>query len=231
MPEATAQRREFVRFAFYKVDPGWRRLDEGAREKGRAEVEGLIGRYAEGMMIRPYSTVGMRADSDLCFWTASHELSSIQDFARDFDATALGKLSLNTNSFLAMTKRSIYLDQHTHPGQERLHIKPSTAKYVFVYPFVKTRQWYLLPREDRQRVMDEHIGIGHKYPSVKINTAYSFGLDDQDFVVAFETNEPADFVDLVMDLRETESSLFTVRDTPIFTCVSKPPADVLADLG
>jgi chlorite dismutase len=173
----------------------------------------------------------MRADSDLCFWTASHELTSIQDFARDYAATELGQLAENTHSFLSMTKRSIYLDQHVHPGQERLHIKPSKAKYVFVYPFVKTRPWYLLPKEERQRVMDEHIAIGHKYPSVKINTTYSFGLDDQDFVVAFETNEPADFVDLVMDLRETASSLFTVRDTPIFTCVSKPLAEVLSDLG
>ena len=231
MPEATVQRREFVRFAFYKVDPAWRRLDGGARTEARAEVESVVSHYAEGMMIRPYSTVGMRADSDLCFWTASHELTSLQDFARDFDGTELGKLSSNTHSFLSMTKRSIYLDEHVHPGQERLHIKPSKAKYVFVYPFVKTRQWYLLPEEERQRVMDEHIGIGHKYPSVKINTTYSFGLDDQDFVVAFETSEPADFVDLVMDLRETESSLFTVRDTPIFTCVRKTLADVLADLG
>jgi chlorite dismutase len=203
----------------------------GARTEAVAEVESLVSRYAEGMMVRPYSTVGMRADSDLCFWTASHELTSLQDFARDFDATELGKLSHNTHSFLSMTKRSIYLDQHVHPGQERLHIKPSNAKYVFVYPFVKTRPWYLLPKEERQRVMDEHIAIGHKYPSVKINTTYSFGLDDQDFVVAFETSEPSDFVDLVMDLRETQSSLFTVRDTPIFTCVSKPLNGVLADLG
>jgi chlorite dismutase len=231
MPETTPQRREFVRFAFYKVDPAWRRLDADARAEAIADVESVVGRYAEGMMIRPYSTVGMRADSDLCFWTASHELTSIQDFARDYAATELGRLAENTHSFLSMTKRSIYLDQHVHPGQERLHIKPSKAKYVFVYPFVKTRPWYLLPKEERQRVMDEHIAIGHKYPSVKINTTYSFGLDDQDFVVAFETNEPADFVDLVMDLRETASSLFTVRDTPIFTCVSKPLAEVLSDLG
>jgi chlorite dismutase len=231
MPETAPPRREFVRFAFYKVDPAWRRLDPGVRAEASGEVESLVSRYAEGMMIRPYSTVGMRADSDLCFWTASHELTSLQDFARDFDGTELGKLSGNSHSFLSMTKRSIYLDQHVHPGQERLHIKPSKAKYVFVYPFVKTRQWYLLAKEERQRVMDEHIAMGHKYPSVKINTTYSFGLDDQDFVVAFETDEPADFVDLVMDLRETESSLFTVRDTPIFTCVSKPLAEVLADLG
>jgi chlorite dismutase len=66
---------------------------------------------------------------------------------------------------------------------------------------------------------------------VKINTTYSFGLDDQDFVVAFETNEPSDFLDLVMDLRETEGSAYTVRDTPIFTCVSKPLPELIADLG
>jgi chlorite dismutase len=231
MADPSPQRREYVRFAFYKTGSEWRRLDADARREGAAEVENVVNRYAEGMMVRPYSTVGMRADTDLCFWTASHELASIQDFARDFGATRLGTLSDNTHSFLAMTKRSIYLETHSHPGQERLHIKPSKAKYVFVYPFVKTRPWYRLPKQERQRIMDEHIGIGHKYPSVKINTTYSFGLDDQDFVVAFETNEPSDFLDLVMDLRDTEGSLYTVRDTPIFTCVSKPLSEVIADLG
>jgi chlorite dismutase len=231
MPEAAPQRREYVRFAFYKVGAGWRNLEAEARRDAGAEVENVVNRYAEGMMIRPYSTVGLRADTDICFWTASHELGSIQDFARDFESTALGRVSHNSHSFLSMTKRSIYLDDHRHPGQERLHIRPSKAKYVFVYPFVKTRQWYLLPKDERQRVMDEHIAVGHRYPGVKINTTYSFGLDDQDFVVAFETNEPSDFVDLVMDLRETEGSLYTVRDTPIFSCVSKPLPDVIADLG
>jgi len=231
MPEAAPQRREYVRFAFYKVGVEWLRLGAQARKDASAEVENVVNRYAEGMMIRPYSTVGLRADTDLCFWTASHELGSIQDFAGDFAATELGKLSQNTHSFLSMTKRSIYLDDHRHPGQERLHIRPSKAKYVFVYPFVKTRQWYLLPKEERQRVMDEHIAVGHRYPGVKINTTYSFGLDDQDFVVAFETDEPSDFLDLVMELRETEGSVYTVRDTPIFTCVGKPLSAVIADLG
>jgi chlorite dismutase len=228
---APAQRREYVRFAFYKLSPSWRRLAAEERAAAAGEVLNLIARYAEGMMVRTYSTVGTRADSDLLVWTASHELAGIQDLARDFGRTALGAHAENTHSFLAMTKRSIYLDNHLHPGQERLHLKPSRARYLFVYPFVKTRQWYLLPKAERQRIMDEHIAMGHRYPSVKINTTYSFGLDDQDFVVAFETNEPADFLDLVMELRETESSLFTVRDTPIFSCVSKAPEEVLADLS
>ena len=225
------QRREYVRFAFYKVDREWRGLAPGEREEAVSEVENLVNRYAEGMMIRPFSTVGTRADTDLLLWTASHELASVQELQRDFAGTRLGRMSETAHSFLAMTKRSIYLDNHQHPGQERLHVKPSKARYLFVYPFVKTREWYLLAKPERQRVMDEHIAIGHKYPGVKINTTYSFGLDDQDFVVAFETNEPADFLDLVMDLRETEGSLFTVRDTPIFTCVAKPIRDALADLG
>ena len=231
MSNEARARREYVRFAFYKVDREWRRLSAEEREESIAEVENLVNRYAEGMMIRPFSTVGTRADTDLMLWTASHELASVQELQRDLGRTRLGLLSETSHSFLAMTKRSIYLDDHGHPGQERLHIKPSKAKYLFVYPFVKTREWYLLPKDERQRVMDEHIAIGHKYPGVKINTTYSFGLDDQDFVVAFETNEPADFLDLVMDLRETESSRFTVRDTPIFSCVAKPIREVLADLG
>src|SRR3981081_4670096 len=98
MPEASPRQREYVRFAFYKVAAGWRALEPDARVAGAAEGENVVSRYAEGMMIRPYSTVGMRADTDLCFWTASHELGSLQDFARDFDATELGKLSSNTHS-------------------------------------------------------------------------------------------------------------------------------------
>jgi chlorite dismutase len=95
---------------------------------------------------------------------------------------------------------------------------------------VKTRDWYLLPLEERQRIMDEHIRGGNKYPSVKLNTTYSFGLDDQDFVVAFETEEPKDFLDLVMELRETQSSKYTQRHTPIFTCVQTPMENVLDQL-
>jgi chlorite dismutase len=96
---------------------------------------------------------------------------------------------------------------------------------------VKTRQWYLLSKEERQKMMDVHIAVGHKYPSVKLNTTYSFGLDDQEFVVAFETESADDFLDLVMALRETQSSLFTLRDTPIYTCVRQDLPAILDSLA
>ena len=83
----------------------------------------------------------------------------------------------------------------------------------------------------RKRLMDEHIRIGLMYPRVKLNTTYSFGIDDQEFVVAFETNFPEDFLDLVQQLRETEISMYTLEDTPIFSCVRVPPAEMLDRLG
>jgi chlorite dismutase len=96
---------------------------------------------------------------------------------------------------------------------------------------VKLRPWYRLAFDERQRIMDEHIATGHKYPSVRINTTYSFGLDDQEFVVAFESNKPEDFLDLVQDLRASESSAYTEREIPIFTCVRRPIGEVLDLLG
>ena len=80
-------------------------------------------------------------------------------------------------------------------------------------------------------MMTEHIRLGHKYPSVKINTTYSFGLDDPEFVVAFESDRPADFLDLVMELRESGASSYTLKDTPIFTCVWMTPGEALDAIG
>ncbi len=85
--------------------------------------------------------------------------------------------------------------------------------------------------EERKRLMDEHIRVGLMYPRVKLNTTYSFGLDDQELVVAFETNFPEDFLDLVQQLRETEASLYTLKDFPIFSCVRVPAEEMLNRLG
>ena len=147
--------------------------------------------------------------------------------------TGLGNYLTVPYSYLAMTKRSMYIDKHLHEGQEgsRTRIVPGRSKYLFVYPMVKQRRWYKLPVEERQKVMDDHITTGHKYPSVKINTTYSFGLDDQEFVVAFESNKPEDFLDLVQELRSSESSVYTERETPIFTCIRRSPVEMLELLG
>ena len=230
---ASAVNRQSVNFAFYKVDPTWRRLPKEEREASKKEFGAAVEEWRQRMLVIPYSTVGLRPETDFMLWRIADSLDLLQEMSRQLNRTALGAYLTTPYSFVAMTKRSIYVDKHIHPGQEgrRAAIVPGEYRYLFVYPFVKTRDWFLLPIEQRQEMMDVHIKVGHQFPSVKLNTTYSFGLDDQEFVVAFESDKPADFVDLVMALRETEGSRFTLRDTPIITCIRKPIHETLDDLG
>jgi chlorite dismutase len=227
------QRRQFVNFLFLKVDPAWRRLPESDRTQGKQEFMRAVEDYTGKVMVIPYSTVGIRGDCDLMLWRISYELELFQEMSSKLMASGLGKYLNVPYSYLSMTKRSIYVDHHTHEGQEskRLTIVPGKGKYIFVYPFLKTRDWFLLTKAARQGMMDEHIEVGHRFPSVKLNTTYSFGLDDQEWVVAFETDKPEDFLDLVMALRETEGSRYTLRDTPIFTCINRSLKEALDTLG
>ena len=122
------------------------------------------------------------------------------------------------HSYLAMTKESVYSDE-----PQPLEPRPgSDARYLIVYPMWKKREWYLLPAEERMRIMRGHIETGRRYTGIEINTAYSYGLDDQEFVVSFNADEPGEFLDLVQELRGTESSSYTESETPIFTCISRP---------
>ena len=225
-------KRQYVNYFFFKVQPDWRRLPAEEREQGKAEFEGVIKDWKTRCLIIPFSTVGTRADTDFFLWRISERLEDFQEMTTQLLQTGLGRWCVTPYSYLGMTKRSMYVDHHEHPGSEgrRGRVVPGEKKYIFVYPFWKTAAWYQLPKEDRQRMMNVHIESGHRYPGIKINTIYSFGLDDPEFVVAFEGDVPADFIDLVMEMREHEVRTYTERDTPIFTCVQMPMAQVLDQL-
>ncbi len=228
MPE-----RFFVSYTFYKAAPEWRRLPCELRAEHRREMVKRLDQIDPAVVIRSYTTMGMRGDVDFMLWKVSPTLEGLREAATALASTQLGAYLTTPYNFLAMTRKSIYVDKHTHAGQEgrRTTVNPAGSKYFFLYPFVKTHAWYQLPFAERQRMMDEHIRVGHEFPTVKINTTYSFGLDDQDFVVGFESNEPGDFLDLVMKLREAEQRPYTERDTPIFTCIAMPFDEVLEALG
>src|SRR5687768_10058421 len=224
--------RQFVNFAFFKIDRAMRHLPDQEKWRARSEFLKLFQSPWEKMMCLTYSTVGLKADCDFLLWRIGASTDSFQEQQATINKSTIGGFLSMPHSFLSMTKRSMYIDKLDpfHTAESRTHIIPGKRKYLFVYPFVKTRDWYLLPLEERQAIMDVHIKAGNEFPSVKLNTTYSFGLDDQDFVVAFETESPADFLDLVMKLRETQSSKYTQRDTPILTCVQMPMDKVLEQL-
>lgn len=210
--------RKVMRYAFYKVDPAWRRLPDEERNLHKKELSDVVA--GADIEVHPYSTVGLRADSELAFWEIAAGPEGIQDFQSALNGTALGKYLNPTYSYLCMTRKSQYLKGHKHEGQEfNMPAGPKGSPYLFVYPLDKQRRWYSLAFEERRKIMGEHFKIGHKYPNVAIHTGYSFGLDDQEFVVAFEGSSLGEFLDLVEELRGSQSSAYTTRDVPIFTCV------------
>src|SRR5689334_5044396 len=174
--------RQFVNFVFFKVDPAWRRLPADVRERGKAQFCKVASDWGHSgkMNVLPYTTVGMRPDVDFMLWRICYNLEELQEMQTALLNTELGQYLTTPHSFLAMTKRSTYIIEHQHEGQadSRGTLKPGQYKYLFVYPFVKTREWYLLRMPARQGLMNDNIAVGHKYPSVKLNTTYSFGLDD-----------------------------------------------------
>jgi chlorite dismutase len=225
--------RQLVSYSFFKVDPAWRLRSAEQRCADKRGLVEAVEHFADDMLVRTYSTVGTRGDVDFLIWRATEDLTLLNQAGAAINQSSLAPFLRSPHHFLAMTRRSIYVTNHRHEGQEgtRTRIRPSDAPYLVVYPFVKTRAWYALAKDERQLLMDKHIEVGHKYPTVKINTTYSFGLDDQEFVVAFETDSLPDFLDLVMELRETAASLYTLRDTPTFTCLRQDLGDVLDQVG
>jgi chlorite dismutase len=226
-----SEQREYIRFAFYRFDASWRALDRDARRRALDELEAVLATPVAPWQ-QCYSLVGLRPDADFGIWLKTEEgTGPLQEFERRLRASAAGDHLELAHNFISMTKPSPYARRETDAAREKLRAYPDGSPYVFVYPMVKTRPWYALPPEERGRIMREHIAVGHKYPKIRINTSYSYGLDDQEFVVAFEGDDPGEFLDLVHDLRFTEASSYTLRDTPMFTCVLRSPADLVAEFA
>lgn len=234
-PSKPPVKRQIVCFSFYKVLPEWRRLPAEERAAHKAAFAAVLAKWNKPgeFLSLTYSTIGTRGDVDMCLWSIGYAVDELNRMRSELMATPLGGYLSTPHNFLAMTKRSQYqIDRPDESeGEGRGAIRPGGQKYIFIYPFWKTRPWYLLPLDERKRLMDEHIRIGLQYPRVKLNTTYSFGIGDQEFVVAFETNFPEDFLDLVQQLRETEISMYTLQDTPIFSCVRLSAEEMLNRLG
>ena len=227
--------RQFVKFSFFKLDRSFYRLSDEKQRDAKLAFLSTIRGFNRRMVLRSYSLVGLRPEVDFMLWQVAATPEPFQALAAEINRSPLAPYLTLPHAFLAITRRSMYdigeMVEGADEVEERITISPGEHDYLFVYPFVKTRPWYALPFAERQEMINEHIRIGRKYPQIKLNTTYSYGIDDQEFVVAFEGDNPSDFVDLVMELRESEASMYTLRDTPMFTCRNLPLPEVLDTLG
>jgi chlorite dismutase len=213
----------FVKYTFFKLDPEWRRLSDEQRRGSKNDFLTVLETY-DRITPRCYSLIGTRGDADFMLWIITESLDSIRMLHSELMNTELGKYLSTPYSYLAMLRPSEYFGKPSDP-------EPAGSKHLFVYPFTKKREWYSIPFEERRRIMKDHVQIGHKFSSVTIHTAYSFGIDDYEFILSFETDRPEDFLNLVMELRTSEASKYTAVETPIFTCTSVTPRQMLDLLG
>lgn len=217
----------FFNFSFFKIDPKWRWMADLAKEESAKEVENILNN--SGIMYRSYSNLGLRDDADFLLWFVAKSVDEIQSAIEKLYKTVFGKYIIPSMTYLSCTRSSIYVKE---PNREHGFITgKEPKKHVIVYPFTKTREWYLLPKDKRQLIMDEHIEVSKKYPQVILNTTYSFGIHDEDFMLAFEVDEIRDFQDLIMDLRETEVSSYVKNDIPMIVCVKKDILPLITSLG
>ena len=219
---------QYVAYTFYRVDPAWRRLmPPDARQAQKEEFAEVVDSFGERFEhLRAYTTAGVRPDTEYFLWKITDRYDDLEELGAALNGTALAGWLETPYSYLATTKAS----QYTSARKAR-KITPHGLPYLVVYPFVKVRPWYALPEAERQRAMEEHIRIGREeFPGIKNHTTYSFGIDDQEFMTAFECDEPADFMHLMLTLRDSEASRYTERDTPIFVGRHVPIREALAAL-
>ena len=226
------QRRQYLNYAFYRLDPVFRRLPADERRAAGKEFLDLVRTWeaSDDLILRTYSLVGLRADVRLHALAHRVRPDCFQEMQAEIRRSRLGAYLTQPYNFLSLQKRSQYVNRSKGAG-EGLELLPGQGKYLFVYPFVKTRAWYSLSPHARQGMMDEHIAASAPFKGVRLNTSYSYGIDDQEFVVAFDSDYPQEFVDLVGRLRYTEASLYTLRDTPMFTCAKAAIDAILAQLA
>jgi chlorite dismutase len=218
---------QYVAYTLYRVDPAWKRLPVEERAAGKEALAEVVAAWQERMEVRTYSLVGVRPEVDFMFWKLTERYDDLRELAVDVNTTPLAGYLTTPYSYLAATKPSQYFEDKSKRPRR---VVPRGAPYLVVYPFVKKREWYALPLDDRRRAMTEHAAVGSRFVTITNHTTYSFGIDDQEFMTAFECESPADFLQLMMTLRETEASRYTERDTPIFVGTAQELREILDSL-
>lgn len=173
-----------------------------------------------------YSLSGFRADADMLLWLIGPTADVLQDAFVAFRHTELGRALSATWTNIGVHRDAEFNKAHVPAF---LQGEPP-RRYVCVYPFVRSYEWYLLPPQERAELLREHGMMARDYADVRANTVSGFALGDYEWLLAFEADELVRIVDLMRHLRGARARLHTREEIPFFTGVRKPLADVVADL-
>lgn len=213
----------FHSYIFFDVEPSIRSVAPKTLARAKKQFANHIARTKDVRM-QAYATLGFKAGNRFALNLNAASPEAIQSLVRDLLHTYLGKHLRITYTLFGMTRSSQY-NPNRPPKEADWNLK---HRYLVVYPFTKTVEWHLKPYEDRKKIMWDHVQVGKKH-SEKISQRllYSYGIDDHEFIVSYQMDDLEPFVQLVMEMRETESRRYTKNDLPIFTCIHMPLSEAL----
>ena len=228
VPEAAAMERQFVNFMFFRINPEWRKLDAETKIYSKASFRSVFNNYRDDFLLFCYSLIGFDSKADMMFWRIGTSLDRVQDMTAQLYRTNLGSYLETPDNYLSVTKRMMFTGE---PSDGRFKVQAGTAKYHFVYPCSKHRDWHEMSDADRDVMIEENFMVGKKFPNIKIHLTHAFGFNDHDYLISFETDEPKDFLALAEELRQTPASSYTLRGMPIYTCRQRMLMECLNALG
>lgn len=220
-----------VVFAYYPVFRGTGELRDrphGDLEQMAHEAELVLKEWSDRVAVRgTYSTVGFRPDAELMMWWVAHSAEDVQDLLVALRRTSLGRRLELTHAFMGIVRPAEF-----SPDHRPAFVKGEPPKaFACVYPYVRTSEWYLLPPQERGRLLREHGEIGREFPDVLANTTSAFGLSDWEWILAFESDDLGRIVDCLRRLREAKARAYTKEEFPFVTGLRKEFVQAVLDLG
>jgi hydrogen peroxide-dependent heme synthase len=212
-------------YAVFRVRDG---LPDGERDAMGGELAELLAQLADkGVVTRGlYDVAGFRADADLMIWWVAPTSDDLQEAWSRFRQSRLGRACTPVWSAMALHRPAEFNKSHVPAylaGED-------PKRYVCVYPFNRSYEWYLLPDEERRDMLREHGVMAREFPDVRANTVAAFALGDFEWMLAFEADELHRIVDLMRELRGARARLHTRVEIPFYTGSRKSPAELVATL-
>lgn len=214
----------YTMYAVYRVERG--SAGVGISPAWPGIVRGLLGELEAigGLVTRGwYDVSGYRADADVLVWWHAPNPEALQRAYCAVLDWGSGRVAPVWSS----------IGVHRAAEFNRGHVPAFLAGdeprgYVCVYPFVRGREWYLLPDAERRELLREHGAAAKDYGDVLANTVAAFALGDYEWLLAFEADDLLRIVDLMRELRATGARRHVIEETPFFTGPRRDPQQLLA---
>jgi chlorite dismutase len=226
MTAPNVRQQAFTAFWLYEATDYAKTACGEQRADARKSIVNAVESAADVSLRAAYSTAGLSAGVDLILWVVANKAAALQRLAARINCSPAGPMLRVKHVYLGVASMSQYDPEH---GAAFLKGIPP-KQYLSVYPFTKTPEWFLLPYDERRSLMAEHGKMGAEFPSILTNTVNSFGIADQEFIVALEDDDPAVLVAMVQRLRAAKVRIYTQSDTPIFLGLRKDLAEALDDV-